>query len=270
MKSGIFLGCFPKDLAIEECFTLAQEAGFDGVEVRVDEALLENPARVREIRALAERGLPIHAVMAAAGWRPSITANDPDERGRAIHLLRETIHVAAELGASAVLVVPGAVTEQVRYDDAWDRAKAALESLAPSGDAVGVTLCVENVWNKFLLSPLEMRRFVDEIDHPRVKVYFDVGNVLVTGYPEQWIEILGERIERVHVKDFRTQVGNITGFVQLLEGDVNWPAVVAALRHVGYDGYLTAEVAPYRHLASKGIVDLASSIKAIAELTDTP
>jgi L-ribulose-5-phosphate 3-epimerase len=99
-----------------------------------------------------------------------------------------------------------------------------------------------------------------------VRAYFDVGNVLAWGYPEQWIDILGERIARVHVKDFKTQVGNITGFVQLLEGDVNWPAVMAALHRIGYDGYLTAEVPPYRHLARKGILDLASSIDAIMSM----
>lgn len=267
MKKGVFLGCFPSELSIEECFAMAGEAGFDGVEIRVDEALIENPSRVREIRALAERGLPIHAVMAAVGRRPSITANEPDERARASELLAATIRVAAELGAGAALVVPGAVTDQISYANAWDRAQTALGNLAQTADDAGVTLCVENVWNKFLLSPLEMRRFVDEIDHPRVKVYFDVGNVLVFGYPEQWIEILGKRIERVHVKDFRTQVGNITGFVQLLEGDVNWPAVVSALQRTGYDGFLTAEVSPYRHLARKGIVDLASSIGEIIGLS---
>ncbi|HEX5416483.1 MAG TPA: sugar phosphate isomerase/epimerase family protein [Chloroflexota bacterium] len=266
MKKGVYLGCFPADLSVEECFEMAGDAGFDGVELRVDEALIENPGRVRELRSLAERGLPIHSVMAAAGRRPSITANEPEERARALELLRGTLRVAAELGAGAALVVPGAVNDQVSYDNAYTRAQTALDELARAAEETGVTACIENVWNKFLLSPLEMRRLVDEIDHPRIKVYFDVGNVLAWGYPEQWIEILGKRIERVHLTDFRTQVGNITGFVPLLAGDVNWPAVVSALQRTGYDSYLTAEVAPYRHLARKGIFDLASSIEAIIGL----
>jgi L-ribulose-5-phosphate 3-epimerase len=266
MKKGIYVGCFPDDMSLDDRFALAAEAGFDGIELRADEELIGSNEKQRALAELAQRTLPVCSLMAAGGRRPAVTAADPEERTRAIELLRQTIRAARALGADAVLVVPGAVTEAVTYAAAWERSQAAVRELAPTAEELGVSLCVENVWNKFLLSPLEMRRFLDEIGHPRVRAYFDVGNVLAWGYPEQWIDILGERIARVHVKDFKTQVGNITGFVQLLEGDVNWPAVMAALRRIGYDGYLTAEVPPYRHLARKGILDLASSIDAITSM----
>src|SRR5690606_34875711 len=115
-------------------------------------------------------------------------------------------------------------------------------------------LLVENVWNKFLLSPLEMARFVDDLDSPLAGVYFDVGNILRTGFPEHWIEILGARIKRVHFKDFRLAVDTLGGFVGLLEGDVNWPAVVQALRRIGYDSWVTAEVLPAYHYHGEQLV----------------
>ena len=119
-----------------------------------------------------------------------------------------------------------------------------MKELAPLAAAEGVALGIENVWNKFLLSPLEMRSFVDAVGQGAY-AYFDAGNVLVSGYPEHWIRILGSRICKIHVKDFKRQVGNIEGFVDLFAGDVNFRAVIKALRHVGYDGFITAEVAPY-------------------------
>jgi L-ribulose-5-phosphate 3-epimerase len=120
----------------------------------------------------------------------------------------------------------------VPYDVAYERAGEFLEGALPLARENGVSICVENVWNKFLLSPLEMKAFVDRFDDPRLQVYFDVGNALATGYPEQWIGILGERIGRVHLKDYRRAVGTVDGFVDLLAGDVDWPAVVSALRDV--------------------------------------
>jgi L-ribulose-5-phosphate 3-epimerase len=266
VKKGIYVGCFPGDLSLEERFILGAEAGFDGIEVHADEELIRSEEKLQALVALSRRTLPISSVMSGSGWRPSLSSPEPEERAHALDLMRLTIRAARTLGTDAVLVIPAVVNERVSYTAAWERGQAVLRELAPTADEFGVYLGVENVWNKFLLSPLEMNRFLDEIDHPRVVAYFDVGNVLAFGYPEQWIEILGRRIYKVHVKDFRTKIGNITGFVQLLEGDVNWPAVMAALRRIGYDGHLTAETEPYQHLSRKGIFDLSSSIGAIIDL----
>jgi hexulose-6-phosphate isomerase len=149
-------------------------------------------------------------------------------------------------GAVGVDFVPG--SEVIRYDVVYDRALEAIRSLKPVAEQVKVVVGVENVWNKFLLSPLEMRDFVDKIASEYVGVYFDVGNVIATGYPEHWIRILGKRIKRVHFKDFRRNVGTLDGFTDLLEGDVNWQEVMAAFREIGYEGYVTAEmIPPYSH-----------------------
>jgi len=181
---------------------------------------------------------------------------------------------ARALGATAMLQIPGFVqimwdpkSPVIPYDVAWERSLTIYRALAPVAERHGVTLCVENVWNRFLLSPLEMRQFVDTIHSPAVKVYFDVGNQLVNGPPEQWIRILGERIGRIHLKDFRTAIGNLNGFVMLLEGDVDWTAVMSAVRDVGYDGYLTAEYGPYRHGPDTLLAHLSASMDRIIALS---
>jgi hexulose-6-phosphate isomerase len=135
----------------------------------------------------------------------------------------------------------------VRYDVAWQRAEEFLTKLVPEAESAGVVLAIENVWNKFLLSPLEMQRMVDERKSDAIGVYFDVGNILLYGYPQQWIEILGKRIARVHLKDFRQSVGTLAGFVDIGEGDVDWEAVGVALHAINYSGPLTAEVVPNEH-----------------------
>ena len=135
--------------------------------------------------------------------------------------------------------------EVVDYDICYQRACKAIRQILPTAEETGVALCIENVWNKFLLSPLEMRDFIDGFDSDVVGVYFDVGNVLLTGYPEHWIRILGHRIKRVLVKDYKRSVGTVEGFVDLLEGDVDFKAVQTALADIDYDGYVTAEMLPF-------------------------
>jgi hexulose-6-phosphate isomerase len=163
--------------------------------------------------------------------------------------MKKQLESAAVLGADTILVVPGAVgvdfiknSEVVSYDKAYDYALEAFNELKCEAEKLKVSIGIENVWNKFLLSPLEMRDFIDKIHSEFVGSYFDVGNVINNGYPEQWIRILGNRIKKVHIKDFRRSVGNISGFVDLLSGDVNFHEVVKSLNDIGYSGYVTAEM----------------------------
>jgi hexulose-6-phosphate isomerase len=172
-----------------------------------------------------------------------------------------------------VLVVPGAVDnslfaaqpEIVSYDVAYARAQESLQRIAREFlERSRVSLALENTWNKFLLSPLEFRRFVDEIGSGHVGACMDVGNVLLTGFPEQWIRLLGPRIRHVHFKDFRMAVGNASGFVALLEGDVNWPAVREALRDIDYGAWVTAEVLPhYEYHGERLVYETSVSLDAI-------
>jgi L-ribulose-5-phosphate 3-epimerase len=239
------------------CFEEARRAGFEGMQLYLDPTgyfSLESSddiatAVAREARAA---GLTITS-LEIAPFSFLLTSDDPQARSHAHAVVERALQLAAAMGVDGVLAIPGYVglpwdptAPVVQYDQAYQRTRDGLASLAAGAERLGVSVLIENVWNMFLLSPLEMRALVDEIGSPRVRVLFDVGNVVLFGYPEQWIRILGSRIQEVHLKDFRRAVGTIDGFVGLLQGDVDWPAVMTALRGVGYDGFLTAEAFPYR------------------------
>ena len=263
-------------MKLEECLALAAHAGFDGIELCLagegEFSLETSRERVAEIGQMArEMGLSIPSLATGLYWRYSPTASDQTVRAKAIEIARLQLEFAAILGAETILYIPGAVnvpwdqtSEVINYDVVYQRAREVLHELSATAGEFGVEIGVENVWNKFLLSPLEMCRFIDEIGHPQVGAYFDVGNVLISGYPEHWIAILGSRIRKVHVKDFKREIGNITGFTNLLQGDVNWPEVVAALEGIGYNGYITAEIMPpYQYHPEKLIQDISGALDCI-------
>ncbi|MEW6231667.1 MAG: sugar phosphate isomerase/epimerase family protein [Chloroflexota bacterium] len=268
MKKAINRWCFPADWPVRRCLEWAAKAGFQGLEFNVaEEGELNLETRAEKWRGLAQEahdlGLALPSVSTALHWKYPLTASDEITRTKGWGIVRRMIETARALGADTVLVVPGLVTPEVDYETAYKRSQEALVSLSETAGSHQIVIGVENVWNRFLLSPLEFKRFIDETRSPWVKAYFDVGNVLATGYPEQWIRILSGRIVKVHVKDFSTRVGNIAGFVPLLAGDVDWPAVMAALRAVGYDGWLTAELAPYRYHPELLIYQTSHSLEAI-------
>jgi hexulose-6-phosphate isomerase len=200
-------------------------------------------------------GLEISSLASGLLWRSSLTSEDAGTRKRARDIVKKQIEAASALGTDAILVIPGAVDvffipgeEIVPYDTVYERLSDAVQDLLPYAEKYRVTIGLENVWNKFFLSPLEAKNFVDSFKSKYVGIFFDTGNVMPFGYPEQWIRILGQRVKRVHVKDFRRAVGTVEGFVDILEGDVNWPEVIKALNEVGYNSYLIAEMIPlYKH-----------------------
>lgn len=256
MKKAISVWSFPFEWDLDRKLALASEAGFAGFEIDLTETgpvgLNSSVEEVRAVRRKVEaKGLQLSGLATGLYWGANAASADEATRRRAGEILRAQIRCASALGVDAVLVVPGAVgvdfvpgAEVVPYEDAHRRAREFLQEALPEAQRAGVTLCVENVWNKFLLSPLEMRAFIDSLASPAAASYFDVGNALLTGYPEHWIAALGQRIRRVHFKDFRRNVGTIDGFCDLLSGDVNWPAVMKALRAVGYNGWIAAEMIP--------------------------
>jgi L-ribulose-5-phosphate 3-epimerase len=241
---------------IKEALQEVKDLGFDAIELAIASTGVLTPETTRqecqEIAGYASQiGLQIASLASGEGWTHSPTASNPAVRRKIIAFTQKALQVARWLGTDAYLYLPGAVDvffnphgEIVPYDLCYTRAQESLRELIPTAESLGVAICVENVWNKFLLSPLEMRDFVDSFASPQVGVYFDVGNVLSTGYPEHWINILGPRIRRVHIKDYKVSVGTAEGFCDLLEGDVNFEAVKQALAEVHYDGYVTAEIAP--------------------------
>ena len=239
---------------VRDAASLAARAGFGAIELNIAEDgevnLSTGHAAANALRSAVEgEGLRIGGLSSGLYWRYPPSSNDQSVRQKAREVAARQIELAAAMGAGAVLIVPGQVGAAmggpvVRYDAAYERAAEFISELAPTAEAAGIDIGVENVWNKLLLSPLEMRRFVDDAGSGRVGVYFDVGNILLYGYPEHWIAILGERIRRIHLKDFRRSEGTPGTFCDIGAGDVDWEAVGRALAQAGYDGPLTAEVSP--------------------------
>lgn len=256
MKKSISIWSFYGNWDFKEKCRLAKEAGFDGLEVDLSD---EGPVNFKttagelsELRKTVENaGLKLSGLATGMYWGANGASADEANRKKAAAILERQINCADALGIDAVLVVPAAVgvdfipgCEVVPYDVAVERAKALVRGALPQAEKKKVTIGIENVWNKFLVSPLEMRDFIDSFQSERVGSYFDVGNTLAWGYPEHWIKILGKRITRVHFKDYRRAVGSVEGFVDLLSGNVNWPAVVGELKAIGYTEWCTAEMIP--------------------------
>ncbi len=254
----MFEGGLEAKKPIAQAMREAKILGFEAIELAIaSRGVLTHratKAQCEDIAAGAQKiGIEISSVASGESWTCSPAANDPDVRKKIVDFTGKALQVAKWLGTDAYLFVPGAVdvfflpdAEVIPYDVCYQRASEAVRQILPAAQETGVTLCIENVWNKFLLSPLEMRDFIESFDSKFVGAYFDVGNVLLTGYPDHWIRILGQRIKRVHVKDFKRSAGTVEGFVDLLEGDVDFEAVKKALVDIGYDGYVTAEMLPFQ------------------------
>ena len=256
MKKSISIWSFYGDWSLKDKMKLAKDAGFEGIELDVSGdgpiTLDSDEDAIAAIGSLAaDSGLTLSGLATGMYWEFNPASENAESRAQAKVVLEKQIRVASQLGIGAVLVVPGSVgadfipgCEELSYDKVWDRATEFISNALPLAKELGVDIGIENVWNKFLLSPLEMARFIDQFDDAHVGSYFDVGNALATGYPEHWIRILKDRIRRVHVKDYRRAVGSVDGFVDLLSGDVNWPAVVQSLKSIGYSGWVAAEMIP--------------------------
>ena len=268
----MFKGGLEGKVPVLEALQQAKRLGYDSIELSIARsgALTDTAteAECRQIAAAARRiGIEISSLASVESWSLSPTANDPKVRKTIIEFTRKALQVTRWLGADAYLFIPGGVdvffmpeAEVIPYDVCYQRVRQAVTRLLPTAERLGVTLALENVWNKFLLSPLEVRDFIDSFGSRQVGAYFDVGNVLLTGYPEQWIRILGKRIKRVHIKDFKRSMGTVEGFVDLLQGDVDFAAVKAALSRIGYRGYVTAEILPY---APGRLVRTAKALRSI-------
>ena len=281
MKSSINQWAFPYPdrMNLKECLQLAKDAGFDGIELNYDlDNDLSPKATARDyqrIRRMADQiGIRISGLCSFLFWPYPLTSNDPAKRERGLELAGNMAEAAHELGVDNLLVVPGAVHipwrddhEPVPNDLCDRRAKAAVRSLLPKVEKLGVHLNIENIFfNGYLMTPMEMAAFVDGFDSPNVRVHFDTGNIMMFQYPEHWITVLGERIRNVHFKEF-TKKGtdfSLETFRPLLDGTTNWPAVMEALDQTGYKGYLTFEYFhPYPHYPEALIHQTVDSLNRI-------
>jgi len=275
MKKSISIWSF-QNKTLEESMDLAKKAGYEGIELALDETgrtgLTATPEDLAKIKAYAEKtGLALPSVATGLYWSYPFTSNDEAVREKAVEIAEKQLEMAKALGADTILIVPGAVDipwvdnfDAIPYDIAYERALTGFNRIKSKAEALKIHVGIENVWNQFLLSPLEMRDFVDKINSPYVGVYFDVGNVVAMGRPEHWIKILGSRIRKVHFKDYKRSVGTLSGFVDLLAGDVDWPAVTAAFKEIGYDDWATAEMIPaYTHYPEQIIYNTCEAMKQI-------
>lgn len=243
IKKAVKFGMVEEELSILDKFKLLKALGFDGVE-------MDSPSDLDRDEVIAARdaaGLPIHGVVDSVHWRKTLSDPDPAVRAEGLDGLKTALDDAHAYGASTVLLVPAVVNKDVSYDDAYRRSQEEIRKALPMAEELGVKIAIENVWNRFLLSPLECARYIDAFESPWIGAYFDVGNVVTFGWPEHWIRILGPRILKLDVKEYsrqkRDEEGPYAGFrVELGEGDCDWPTVVGALEDIGYEGWATAEI----------------------------
>lgn len=248
LKKGYMLGTFPSrgDYSLLEQFTMLRNTGFHGVEP--DSGL----DREEVLDAKRETGLDIPSIVVSTHWSNPLSSPDENVRQTGLNGLMTALEDAHAYGAGCVLLVPGVVNDSVSYDDAYHRSQYEIRKAIPLAEELGVTIAIENVWNQFLLSPMEAARYVDEFESEWVGWYMDVGNIMTFGFPQQWIRILGKRIAMVHIKEYSMQKRNSEGpgagfRVNYLEGDSPWGEIMQALRDVGYEGgYGIAEPA-YRN-----------------------
>ncbi len=258
LKKGIMFDTVGVKGSLVEKFQAVRAAGFEGVEP------LGGMNQNEVLQAATTSGLKISSVCCHTHWAKPLSDPDPQVRAAGVEGLKQSLRDAKRYGADTVLFVPAVVSKSISYADAYTRSQAELRKVVPLAEELGVAIAIENVWNQFLLSPLEAARYVDEFKSPFVGWYFDCGNILNYGWPEQWIRILGKRIKKIHLKEFsrdkRDKQGLWKGFdVKFLEGDNDWPSIMKALDEVGYTGWGIAE---------QGGGDTPEGLKDLAERID--
>jgi hexulose-6-phosphate isomerase len=230
--------------SVLEKFRMLKDAGFDGVEMNSP----NGPPNDEIKRACDQTGILVEGMVDSVHWKITLSHPNPEVRAGGLKALEQALRDCKELGGTSVLLVPGVVNADVTYDQCYQRSQEEIRKAIPLAQELGVKIAIEDVWNDFLLSPLEAARYVDEFNNPAaVAWHMDIGNVMAYGYPEQWIHILGPRIVKLHVKEFsRTKMnreGRWKGFdVKLGEGDINWKAVMSALDAANYHTWMCAEV----------------------------
>jgi L-ribulose-5-phosphate 3-epimerase len=238
IRKAVLFEMLPASLSIADRFKLAVDTGFQATECPTmpDQRIAEEVKKASE-----DSKLPIHSVMNMAHWDYPLSSADPAVVAKSVKGMETSLHNAHFWGAETVLLVPAVVNPQTSYKDAWVRSQAQIRKLLPMAAELKVIIAVEEVWNKFLLSPLEYAKYIDDFQSPWLRSYFDVGNVVLYAYPQDWIRTVGKRIVKLHIKDFQFR-HDVAKWVPLREGDINWLEVYKALGEIGYHGTATVEL----------------------------
>jgi len=244
IRKAVLFSMLPSQLSIVDRFQLARDTGFEQTEI----GTTDDDRQAEEMLAASKKtGIRIHSVMNRDHWRYPLSSRDPEVVAKSVAGMKTSFRNASLWGADTVLLVPAVVNAETSYRDAWDRSQTEIRKLIPLAEELKVIIAVEEVWNKFLLSPLEFARYVDQFQSPWVRAYFDVGNVVISGYPQDWIRTLGKRIVKLHLKDFTFHQDpaikrRVADFVMLREGEIDWKEVYRALAEIGYRGSATVEL----------------------------
>jgi len=244
--------------SIESALEQTKNYGFDALELSVsNEGIINTNISKEECRIIRQKindsGIFVDSIATGMSWGISPTSEDKATRNKSISLHKDALQVASNLGCKALLFVPGVVkspisSEIVRYDKALDRIRDAINQLLPIAEDLDVDLCMENVWNGFFYSPIELRDFVDSFESNKLGVYLDVGNLIgYQQYPPHWIELLNSRIKRVQIKDFQENfdwTGSFS-FCDIGTGDVPWKETIEALKSINYQNTIIAEMLPW-------------------------
>lgn len=238
IKKGLVFSMLPEKLSVADRFKLARDTGFEVIQAPTTPDLKQ----ADEIKAAADSsGVRVDSVMNMAHWKYPLSSADPAVVETSMDGMRTSLRNAKLWGCDAVLLVPAVVNPQTSYKEAWTRSQKQIRALLPLAEDLKIVIAIEEVWNKFLLSPLEMLAYINEFKHSLIRAWFDVGNVVLYGYPQDWIHTLGSTIFKVHLKDFKRSE-NGYAWVNLGEGDIDWPAVRQAFADVGYHGSAIAEL----------------------------
>ena len=243
LKKAVNLGMIGGNGSVADRFKMAKDAGFDGLELNRPDAIpLDELLKARDAT-----GLEIAGIICSTHWGKPLSSPDPAVVEAGLKGLRLALADAAELRCTRMLLVPGVVNKQISYDDCWKRSIENIKRALPDAEKANCKICIENVWNNFIIDPMSAARFVDEIGSPWAGWHLDLGNLITFGWPEQWARILGPRVLNLHIKEFSRKKRDEEGFgkgfnVELGEGDNDWPATMKALDDIGYRGYGIAEV----------------------------
>ena len=238
IKKGLVFDMLPARLSYAERMKLAHDAGFEVVQAPTTPD--ENTAE--EIKKAADAAnIRIDSVMNMDHWKYPLSSSDAAVVEKSMAGMRTSLRNAKLWGSDAVLLVPAVVNPQTSYRDAWSRSQTQIRKLLPLAEELKIVIAIEEVWNKFLLSPLEMAKYIGEFQSPWIEAWFDVGNVVLYGYPQDWIRTLGKSIAKVHLKDFKRKKDGYE-WVNLGDGDVDWKAVREAFREIGYSGSAICEL----------------------------
>lgn len=243
LRKAVKLSMVGGDASLTDKFKMLKEIGFEGIDI-------DSPQKLDDVlKAKDESGLIVHGVVDYVHWKQPLSDADPSVRAQGVETLKKCLKDAKAYGGTTVLLVPAVVNKTVSYADAYERSQSEIKKTLPLAEELGIKILFENVWNNFLLSPLETAKYIDEFNSPWVGCYFDVGNVIRYGWPEHWIQTLGKRIGKLDIKEYDRKIAGDEGVYKGFRAELgdaqdgcDWPAVMKALKEVGYSGWGTAEV----------------------------